>query len=91
MLDKKLQKEIIKKFKGKGGPPDTESSIIDSKEEDVIEMFAMASVAAKIADRCWPAIKEARITSTNDGVIFKIDRKYFRGLEYCFKVLKEEK
>ena len=37
------------------------------------------------------AIEEARITSTNDGVIFKIDRKYFRGLEYCFKVMKEEK
>ena len=90
MLDKKLQQEIIKKFKGKGGPPDCESSIIESKEESVIEVFAMASVAAKIADRCWPAIKEARITCTNDGVIFKIDKKYFRGLEYCFKVMKEK-
>ena len=91
MLDKKLQKEIINKFKGKSGPPDTESSIIDSKEENVVELFAMASLAAKIAERCWPAVKEARITSTNDGVIYKIDKKYFRGLEYCFKVLKEEK
>ena len=90
MLDKKLKDKIIKKFKGKGGPPDTESSIIDSKEEDVVEVFAMASVAAKIADRCWSGIKEARITSTNDGVIFKIDKKYFRGLEYCFRPLKEE-
>ena len=90
MLDKKLKQKIIKKFKGKGGPPDTESSIIDSKEEEVVEVFAMASVAAKIADRCWPGIKEARITSTNDGVIFKIDKKYFRGLEYSFKPLKEE-
>lgn len=90
MLDKKLKNKIIKKFKGKGGPPDTESSVIDSKEEEVVEVFAMASVAAKIADRCWPGIKEARITSTNDGVIFKIDKRYFRGLEYCFKPLKEE-
>lgn len=91
MLDKKLQQKIINKFKGKGGPPDTESSIIDSKDIDTIDIFAMASLAAKIADRCWPAIKEARITSTNDGVVFKIDRKYFRGLEYCFKIMKEEK
>ena len=90
MLDKKLKNKIIKKFKGKSGPPDTESSIIDSKEEEVVEIFAMASVAAKIASRCWPGIKEARITSTNDGVIFKIDKKYFRGLEYCFKPTKEE-
>jgi len=90
MLDKKLQQKIINKFKGKGGPPDTESSIIDSKDIDTIDIFAMASLAAKIADRCWPAIKEARITSTDDGVMFKIDRKYFRGLEYCFKVMKED-
>ena len=90
MLDKKLQQKIINKFKGKGGPPDTESSIIDSKDIDTIDIFAMASLAAKIAERCWPAIKEARITSTNDGVVFKIDRKYFRGLEYCFKVMKED-
>ena len=51
----------------------------------------MASLAAKIAERCWPAVKEARITCTGDGVMYKIDRKYFRGLEYCFKVMKEEK
>lgn len=92
MLDKKLKEEIIKKFKGKGGPPDCESSICDHKEDkEVIDLFAMASLAAKIADRCWPAVKEARITCTGDGVMYKIDRKYFRGLEYCFKVLKEEK
>ena len=92
MLDKKLQQEIIKKFKGKGGPPDCESSVIDSKDvKEHIELFAMASLAAKIAERCWPAVKDARITCTNDGVLYKIDRKYFRGLEYCFKVLKEEK
>ena len=91
MLDKKLQQEIIKKFKGKGGPPDTECSIIDSKDiKEFVDLFAMASLAAKIAERCWPAVKEARITSTGDGVMYKIDRKYFRGLEYCFKVLKEE-
>ena len=90
MLDKKLQEKIIKKFKGKSGPPDTESSIIDSKEAEVVDVFAMASTAAKIAARCWPAIKEARITCTNDGAIFKIDKKYFRGLDYCFKVIKEK-
>lgn len=91
MLDKKLQQQIIKKFKGKGGPPDTECSIIDSKDvREHVEVFAMAALAAKIAERCWPAIVSARITSTNDGVMYKIDRKYFRGLEYCFKVMKEE-
>ena len=92
MLDKKLKEEIIKKFKGKGGPPDCESAICDHKEDkEVIDLFAMASLAANIAERCWPAVREARITCTGDGVMYKIDRKYFRGLEYCFKVLKEDK
>ena len=91
MLDKKLQQEIIKKFKGKGGPPDCESSILDSKDEkNHVDLFAMASLAAKIAERCWPSVISARITSTGDGVMYKIDRKYFRGLEYAFKVRKEE-
>jgi len=91
MLDKKLKKEIIKKFKGKGGPPDCESSIIESKDvKEYVEIFAMASLAAKIAERCWPSVISARITSTGDGVMYKIDRKYFRGLEYAFKVRKEE-
>jgi hypothetical protein len=35
MLDKKLKQEIVKKFKGKGGPPDCESSIIESKDERI--------------------------------------------------------
>ncbi len=92
MLDKKLQQEIIKKFKGKGGPPDCESSILDSKDvKEYVDLFAMASLAAKIAERCWPSVISARITSTGDGVMYKIDRKYFRGLEYAFKVRKEEK
>jgi hypothetical protein len=92
MLDKKLKQEIVKKFKGKGGPPDCESSIIESKDErDFVEIFAMASLAAKIAERCWPAVISARITSTNDGVMYRIDRKYFRGLEYAFKVMKGDK
>ena len=91
MLDKKLKQEIIKKFKGKGGPPDCESSIIESKDErEFVEIFAMASLAAKIAERCWPSVISARITSTGDGVMYKIDRKYFRGLEYAFKVRREE-
>ena len=91
MLDKKLQQEIIKKFKGKGGPPDCECSILDSKDEkNHVDLFAMASLAAKIAERCWPSVISARITSTGDGVMYKIDRKYFRGLEYAFKVRKEE-
>ena len=91
MLDKKLQQKIIKTFKGKGGPPDCESTVLDHKEEkETVDLFAMASLAAKIAERCWPAVKSARITCTGDGVMYKIDRKYFRGLEYAFKVRKEE-
>tara|TARA_B100000085_G_C18395917_1_gene452416 strand:- start:211 stop:495 length:285 start_codon:yes stop_codon:yes gene_type:complete len=92
MLDKKLQKKIIKKFKGKGGPPDCESTVLDHKEEkETVDLFAMASLAAKIAERCWPAVVSARITCTGDGVMYKINRKYFRGLEYCFKIVKEDK
>jgi len=91
MLDKKLQQKIIETFKGKGGPPDCESSILDSKDlKGHVDLFAMASLAAKIAERCWPSVISARITSTGDGVMYKIDRKYFRGLEYAFKVRKGE-
>ena len=91
MLNKKLQQEIIKKFKGKGGPPDCESSILDNKgDKGHVDLYAMASLAAKIAERCWPSVISARITSTGDGVMYKIDRKYFRGLEYAFKVRKEQ-
>ena len=90
MLDQKLRKEIIKKFKGKGGPPDSESAILDNKEDkEIVDLFAMSSLAAKIAERCWPAVKQARITCTGDGVMYKIDRKYFRGLEYCFKIVRD--
>lgn len=91
MLEQKLRNKIIKKFKGKGGPSDSESTILDHKEEkDYVDLFAMASLAAKIAERCWPAVISARITCTGDGVMYKMDRKYFRGLEYCFKVAKED-
>tara|TARA_E500000178_G_C16528395_1_gene533311 strand:- start:4 stop:273 length:270 start_codon:yes stop_codon:yes gene_type:complete len=89
MLDKKIQKQIIKKFKGKGGDPYSESSMHDGKmDKDHVSLFAMASLAAKIAERCWPAVLEARVE--DHAVWYKIDRKYFRGLEYAFKVLKEE-
>ena len=48
MLDKKLQQEIIKKFKGKGGPPDCESSIIDSKDvKGFVDLFAVAGQRLK--------------------------------------------
>ena len=56
MLDQKLRNQIIKKFKGKGGPPDSESTVLDHKEEkEHVDLFAMAALAAKIAERCWPA------------------------------------
>ena len=52
MLDKNLQQKIIKKFKGKGGPPDTESSILDHKEDKGhIDVFAIKDRRLTIR---WP-------------------------------------
>jgi hypothetical protein len=90
MLDKKIYNEIIKKFKGKAGGPESESILIDNKEEartGTIEVYASGKLVAKLAERCWPAITKVRIEG--DACFLTIKRTAFRGIHTSFKIVKE--
>ena len=92
MLDKKIYKEIIEKYKGKGGGPESESILIDNKEESksgLIEVYATGKTAAKIAERCWPAITKVRFEG--EACFLTIKRTAFRGIHTSFKIIKEKK
>jgi hypothetical protein len=92
MLDKELYDEIIRKFKGKGGGPESETILLDNKEEEklgLVSVYAQGKNAAKIAARCWPAIVSARIDG--EAVFYDIKRSAFRGIHAAFKIVREEK
>jgi hypothetical protein len=92
MADKKIKYEntaesVIECFGGKGGHPESESILIDSnldKKDGYVTFWSDNATAAKIAKRSKKYIKEIR--NCKDGVQLKIDRKAFRGIEYCFKI-----
>ena len=86
MNQKKLQ-EIAERWKGKGGGPEAETTIADSKlDKDCVHVWSCTSDITKIIDRCGNAI--LKIREDNDGVAFEIHRSAFRGAPYAFKVLK---
>ena len=90
MLDKELYEKIQKKFKGKAGGPEAESILIDNNEErksGYIDVYAHGKNAAKIAERCWPAI--TKVTFSHEAVTFRIKRSAFRGIHTAFKIVKE--
>ena len=92
MLDKKIKDKIIKEYKGKSGGPEAESILVDSKQEaktGLIEIYVMGKDAAKIAERCWPAITDVRFEG--NACFLTIKRSAFRGLHTAFKIVKEEK
>lgn len=77
---------VIERFGGKGGDIESESVINDSnmdKKEGYIEIWSDNATAAKVVKRCGKYIQE--INESQWGVSIRIDRKGFRGLEYCFK------
>jgi len=91
MLDKKIYDKIIKEFKGKGGGPEAESILVDNNEErktGLIEVYAHGKNAARIAQRCWPAITKVRFEG--EAVFYTIKRSAFRGIHSAFKVIREE-
>lgn len=90
MLDKKIYDRIMKEYKGKAGGPEAESILIDNKEEaksGTIEVYVMGKDAAKIAERCWPAITKVRFEG--DACFLTVKRSAFRGVPSAFKIVKE--
>ena len=90
MLDKKIYDRIVKEYKGKAGGPEAESILIDNKEEaksGTIEVYVMGKDAAKIAERCWPAITKVRFEG--DACFLTVKRSAFRGGFAAFKIVKE--
>ena len=85
-----LLKETAARFKGKGGGPESENTIVDSKidrkEEGTVSVWAMGGTVTKIINRCNTAIKYMRVE--DEGVSFYIDKSAFRGVTYAFKVVK---
>jgi len=86
-MDQKKINEIKLRWKGKGGGPEAETTISDSKmDKNCVHVWSCTSDVAKIIDRCGSAILNIR--EDCDGVHFEIDRSAFRGAPYAFKVLK---
>ena len=86
-MNQKQLNEIKLRWKGKGGGPEAETTIADSKmDKECVHVWSCTSDVAKIIDRCGAAIR--KIKEDNDGVAFEIDRSAFRGAPYAFKVLK---
>ena len=85
-----LLKETAARFKGKGGGPEAENTVIDSKldkkMDGTVSVWAMGGTVARIINRCGPAIKAMRIEK--EGVSFRIDKSAFRGVTYAFKIVK---
>jgi hypothetical protein len=85
-----LLKETAARFKGKGGGPESENTIVDSKierkEDGTVSVWAMGGTVTKIINRCNTAIKYMRVQE--EGVSFYIDKSAFRGVTYAFKVVK---
>jgi len=85
-----LLKKTAARFKGKGGGPEAENTLIDSKldkkMDGTVSVWAMGGTVARIIKRCAPAIKSMRIEE--EGVAFNIDASAFRGVTYAFKIVK---
>jgi hypothetical protein len=91
MLDKKIYNKIMREFKGKSGGPEAESILVDNNEErksGLIEVYVHGKNAAKIAERCWPAITAVKFEG--EAVTFTIKRTAFRGVHTAFKIVKGE-
>ena len=85
-MDQKALIEVKERWKGKGGGPESESTVTDSKlDKNIVHVWSCNSDISKIIDRCGSAIISVR--EDRDGVSFQISRSAFRGVSYAFKVL----
>jgi len=86
-MNQKQLNEIKLRWKGKGGGPEAETTVVDSKmDKDCVHVWSCNSDVSKIIDLCVSAIRKIR--EDGDGVSFEIHRSAFRGAAYAFKVLK---
>ena len=91
---KKLQslEEIKNEFKGKGGAnTESENILVDNgadRSEGFVSIWGNRTEIAKIIDRCGNMIK--KFDATENGANLIIDRKAFRGIEYCFRKVKTQ-
>lgn len=91
-MSKKLETliDIKAAFKGKGGTnPESENILVDNgadKSEGFVTIWGNRAEIAKIIDRCGHLVQ--KFNATEEGASLTIDRKAFRGLEYCFKRVK---
>lgn len=82
-------------FKGKGGGPEAESVVVDSKlDKDTVHVYSGKHDVAKLIERCRNCIVSYKVTYDTDGnpigCDLEIKRKVFRGIYYCFKPCKDE-
>tara|TARA_R110000772_G_scaffold235742_1_gene347412 strand:+ start:135 stop:401 length:267 start_codon:yes stop_codon:yes gene_type:complete len=88
-MNTKELNEIKLRYKGKGGGPEAESHVCDSKldrEDNIVRVYSTTADVAKILDRCGSAI--VSLKDDGEGVAIEIDRSAFRGIAYAFKVLR---
>lgn len=79
--------DIRNDFHGRGGGPESESQITDSKlDKDVVSIWSCNKDVAKIIDRCRNHIRSFK--RVGDGVELVIDRSVFRGIHAAFKIAK---
>ena len=76
-------------FKGRGGSPEAESIVNDSKfDKDFVTIWSSKHDIAKIIERCRNSILDWKVSYENDKIVgceLKIKRSAFRGSYYAFK------
>ena len=85
-MKKESLDEVMEKFKGKGGNPESETVLIDSnldKIDGFVSVWSNKADAAKIIARCKNNIKSYR--TVGNGIQLEIDRRAFRGIVYAFR------
>ena len=77
--------ELLEKFT-KSGNLECESVLVDSnadKKMNYVSIWSNKSDVSKIIKRCRNDIKDYEIVG--DGVMFRIDRKAFRGIQFALR------
>ena len=82
--------EVAKRFKGKGGGPDSETAINAFKQDlgdGYVTFYSDNSDITNLLTRSKGFVLE--ITDFGENVIIKLDRKGFRSCFHAFKISKQ--
>lgn len=82
--------EVYALFKGKGGGPEAEAIVVDSKlDKDIVHVYSGKHDIAKLIDRCSKEIVDFKVTFDLDGNAtgcdLRIKRRAFRGVHCAFR------